>query len=73
MEQTEESVNKENKQFHPELTCRICEARLYLTDRGNHHEMFHCSSEDARFWDFDRGAPEQTKAWNHWERSGTVI
>ena len=55
MEQTEESSNKENKAFHPELTCRVCEARLYLTDQGNHHVMFHCSSEDARFWDFDRG------------------
>jgi hypothetical protein len=73
MELTEQAKEESNKEFHPELACRVCNARLYLTDQGNHHEMFHCSSEEARYWDFDRGTQELTRAWNHWEKSGTVI
>ena len=58
-----------DKQFHPDLSCRICGDRLYLTDHGNHQVMYHCSSPAARYWDYDRGTEDQTLAWNHWENS----
>ena len=51
------------------LTCRVCEAPMYVTDHGNHEATFHCSSEDARFWDYDRGTEEQIKAKEHWDKS----
>jgi hypothetical protein len=70
---TEQSMNEANKQFHPDLTCRVCGARLYLTDHGNHQVMYHCSSLAARYWDFDRGTPEQILALDHWEKSGTAV
>ena len=65
----EKSVKEECKEFHPDITCRVCGALLYLTDRGNHMVMYHCSSDEARYWDFERGTPEQANAKRHWEKS----
>ncbi|WP_431215988.1 hypothetical protein ACQ86N_15855 [Puia sp. P3] len=56
---------KENQQFK----CRICGASKYVTDQGNHELTFHCSSTEARFWDFERGSNEQLKAKQHWDQS----
>jgi hypothetical protein len=56
-------------QMHPDLTCKICEAPMYCTDHGNHEATFHCSSEDARFWDYDRLDPQQMKSKDHWDQS----
>jgi hypothetical protein len=66
-------VNEECKKFHPEITCKVCGADLYLTDRGNHMMIYHCSSSGARFWDFERGIPEQEKAKKHWDNSMFVL
>ncbi|HTI10383.1 MAG TPA: hypothetical protein VL832_17570 [Puia sp.] len=55
----------ENKEFK----CPICGSRRYVTDEGNHELTFHCSSEEARFWDFERGTQEQMKAKQHWDQS----
>ena len=42
---------------------------MYATDYGNYEVTYHCSSPEARFWDFDRGTVEQAKAKDHWEGS----
>ncbi len=54
---------------NPHLTCRVCQAPMYVTDHGNHEATFHCASEDARFWDYERGTEEQIKAKEHWDES----
>jgi hypothetical protein len=69
----DQSGNENNKEFHPDLKCRVCGQKLYLTDHGNHQTIYHCSSPDARYWDFERGSKEQATAWNHWEESETLV
>jgi len=54
---------------NPELKCPICGATRYITDEGNHEVILHCSSSEARFWDFDRGSTEQKNAKEHWDQS----
>jgi hypothetical protein len=66
-------ANDADKQFHPDLACKVCGTRLYLTDHGNHQVMFHCSSEAARYWDYERGTADQILAWDHWENSATRV
>ena len=51
------------------LTCAICGQALYVTDKGNAEVTYHCSSDEARFWDFDRGTVDQHKAKEHWDNS----
>lgn len=51
-----------------EPICEICGSKTYITDHGNHELTFHCSSLEARFWDFERG-PEQDKSKEHWDKS----
>ncbi len=54
-------------------TCTICGANMYVTDHGNHELILHCSSDAARFWDFDRGSAEQRVAKEHWDNSRLEI
>ncbi|MDR3717009.1 MAG: hypothetical protein P4L51_29715 [Puia sp.] len=53
----------------PEFVCPVCGSSMYVTDFGNHEFTFHCSSEEARFWDFGRGTREQSKSKQHWDQS----
>jgi hypothetical protein len=57
----------------PELKCVICGAPLYNTDRCFAEFSYHCSSPEARFWDFERGSAEQIKAKEHWDKSKQEI
>ncbi|HLK29691.1 MAG TPA: hypothetical protein VKT28_14030 [Puia sp.] len=69
---TEQNPTNENQmedEIHSRMKCKVCGACLYLTDRGNHERTYHCSSEEARFWDFERGTPAQLKAKEHWDKS----
>ena len=50
-------------------TCPVCGAALYVTNYGNFEAILHCSSDAARFWNFDRGTAEQTTAKQHWDQS----
>jgi hypothetical protein len=52
-----------------ELKCILCGYPLYNTDQCLSETSYHCSSSEARFWDFERGTVEQTKAKEHWDRS----
>jgi hypothetical protein len=42
---------------------------MYSTDFGHYETTYHCSSEEARFWDYDRGSKAQSKAKEHWDAS----
>lgn len=66
-------VNDAKGDLHPSIKCTVCGFGLYVTDRGNHEVTYHCSSPEARFWDFDRGTPDQHKAKEHWDRSKQEI
>jgi len=66
-------VNGSWETFKPEIRCKVCGNTLYSTDRGNHQVTYHCSSPEARFWDFHRGTPDQHKAKEHWDQSKEEI
>jgi len=68
-EQNSIHENQSKDGIYIQSKCGICGACLYLTDRGNHELTYHCSSDEARFWDFERGTPEQLKAKEHWDKS----
>ncbi|WP_431213342.1 hypothetical protein ACQ86N_48490 [Puia sp. P3] len=51
------------------MSCPICGSSMYATDWGNCEITYHCSSPEARFWDFDRGTKAQHTAKEHWDQS----
>ena len=55
------------------LKCIICGNALYNTDRCLNEFSYHCSSSEARFWDFERGTTEQLEAKDHWDKSKQEI
>ncbi|HEX9510708.1 MAG TPA: hypothetical protein VF939_09500 [Puia sp.] len=62
-------VNDANGEPLPPIKCTVCGLALYATDWGSYEVTYHCSSAEARFWDFDRGTPDQAKAKEHWDKS----
>lgn len=68
-QQNEATKNQIREGIYSGMKCRLCGAFLYSTDHGNHEATYHCSSDEARFWDFERGTPEQLKAKEHWDNS----
>lgn len=58
---------------HPDSACRVCGSPLYSTDHYNFEITYHCSSEQARFWDYERGTREQVEAKDHWDKSKEEI
>jgi hypothetical protein len=55
------------------LNCVVCGSPLYNTDKSFSETTFHCSSLEARFWDFERGTAEQAEAKDHWDKSKKEI
>jgi hypothetical protein len=53
----------------PDYKCPVCGQKRYVTDHGNHEWTVHCSSPEARFWEFERGSLAQTLARQHWDQS----
>ena len=53
--------------------CTECGAYLYRTDAGGLSVTLQCSSEKAKFWNFDRGTKEQSVAHNHFVKSAVTI
>jgi hypothetical protein len=51
------------------LKCCICGEPLYRTDKGGYLEEWQCSSESAKFWNFERGTIEQKQAHEHFHQS----
>jgi hypothetical protein len=56
-----------------QLTCVVCRSALYNTDQCLSEFIYHCSSPEARFWDFERGSAEQDKSKEHWDLSKMEI
>jgi hypothetical protein len=56
-----------------DLRCTICSQPLYNTDRCLSEFSYHCSSQEARFWDCERGTIEEIKAKDHWDLSRQEI
>jgi hypothetical protein len=55
------------------LKCIICGSSLYNTDHCLNEDTYHCSSAEARFWDFERGSSDQQNAKEHWDKSKLEI
>lgn len=62
-----DSVSKIGKNLN--MICTVCGANLYPTRHGLDSISFHCSSEKARFWDFERGTRELIESKRHWDMS----
>lgn len=57
----------------PEHRCKICGAPLYRTDGGGKSVTLQCSSDDAKFWNFNRGTKEQHDSHKHFMDSIMTI
>lgn len=55
----------EMKVNDPEHRCKICGSPMYRTDGGGPTVTLQCSSDEAKFWNFDRGTKLQHDAHNH--------
>ena len=53
--------------------CIQCGSYLYRTDAGGLSVTLQCSSDEAKFWNFDRGTKEQHDAHNHFVKSTVII
>ena len=53
--------------------CPVCGQRRYMTNRGDREWTLHCSSLEARFWNFERGSFAETIARQHWIQSRLVV
>lgn len=49
--------------------CSLCKEYLYKTDGGGHVVILQCSSEEAKFWNFDRGSEAQRIGHEHFNKS----
>jgi hypothetical protein len=67
------AIEEINKHLVSIFTCCVCGKSLYPTDQCNLETTLHCSSIEARFWDFERGSLEQLKAKEHWDKSRKAV
>lgn len=63
----------EMKVNDPEHRCKICGSPLYRTDGGGRNVTLQCSSDAAKFWNFNRGTKEQHDAHQHFVKSSMNI
>jgi hypothetical protein len=61
------------KVIDPSYKCKVCGSQLYRTDGGGHLVTLQCSSENAMFWNFNRGTKEQAQSHKHFMDSLTHI
>lgn len=57
------------EKFNDLKVCKICGCRMYITESSSELNFYHCSSDEAKFWDFDRGSKEQLSSKKHWDDS----
>jgi len=55
----------EMKVNDPEHRCKICGSPMYRTDGGGPTVTLQCSSDEAKFWNFNRGTKEQSISHKH--------
>lgn len=53
--------------------CALCGAPLYKTDGGGPAVTLQCSSEEAAFWNFDRGSEAQRIGHEHFHKSTVSV
>jgi hypothetical protein len=53
------------KVIDPSYKCKVCGSQLYRTDGGGRSVTLQCSSENAMFWNFNRGTKEQAQSHKH--------
>ncbi|HEV9035596.1 MAG TPA: hypothetical protein VGQ51_03200 [Puia sp.] len=53
--------------------CPVCGQKRYMTNRGDREWTLHCSSVEARFWNFKTGSLAQTIARQHWVQSRLAL
>lgn len=53
--------------------CSLCGEHLYKTDGGGPKVTLQCSSEEAKFWNFNRGTEEQRSAHEHFTKSTVSV
>lgn len=64
---------EELKVVNPKYRCKICGSKLYRSDSGGPLVELECSSDAAKFWNFDRGSKEQKDAHEHFSKSRLYI
>jgi len=52
-----------------EIVCPVCGTSLYITDYNDYKLTFHCSSDAAKFWTFEKGTGPLIESKFHWDRS----
>jgi len=57
----------------PKHICKICGEPLYRTDGGGHSVILQCSSDAAKFWNFERGSKDQSISHKHFMDSTMSI
>lgn len=55
----------EMKILDPSYKCKVCGLQLYRTDGGAPAVTLQCSSDEAKFWNFNRGTKEQNISHKH--------
>jgi hypothetical protein len=63
----------EMKVLDPSYKCKVCGSQLYRTDGGGNTVTLQCSSDEAMFWNFNRGTKEQNISHKHFMDSITHI
>jgi hypothetical protein len=53
--------------------CSLCGEYLYKTDGGGPTVTLQCSSEEAKFWNFDRGTEAQRVGHEHFHKSTMTV
>ena len=53
----------------PEHRCKICGSPMYRTDSGGPTVTLQCSSDEAKFWNFNRGTKLQNDSHKHFTDS----
>ena len=59
----------EMKVNDPDHRCKICGSPMYRTDGGGTTATLQCSSDEAKFWNFNRGTKEQHDSHKHFTDS----
>ena len=57
------------KILNPGYKCKVCGTQLYRTDGGGSKITLQCSSDEAKFWNFNRGTKEQNISHKHFTDS----
>ena len=53
--------------------CSLCGEHLYKTDGGGPMATLQCSSDAAKFWNFDRGTEAQKASHEHFTKSTVSV